>query len=96
MDDEEIVRQSHVKTLLGVDGAHDVLPVGSRGILYEAKEIAKSEGLRFIESGEIEMDLMKSAGPSTCALVSVRAPESQSIARGLAVPVTNLGKLVAP
>ena len=96
LDDEEIVRQSHVKTLLGVDGAHDVLPVGSRGILYEAKEIAKSEGLRFIESGEIEMDLMKSAGPSTCALVSVRAPESQSIARGLAVPVTNLGKLVAP
>ena len=96
LDDEGIVRQSHIRTLLEVDGVHDVLPVGSRGVLYEANEIAKSAGLRFVESEQVEMDLMKSAGPSTCALVSVRAPASASIAGAVAVPVTNVGKLVAP
>lgn len=95
LDDEEIVRQSHIRTLLEVDGVHDVLPVGSHGVLYEAKEMAKSAGLRFLESRKATTDLMKSAGPSTCALVSVRAPAGESVVGAVAVPVANLGKLVA-
>ncbi len=34
--------------------------------------------------------------PFLCALVSVRAPESESIAGAVAVPVTHVGKLVVP
>ncbi len=95
LDDEEIVRQSQIRALLGVDGVHDVLPVGSRGALYEAEEMAKSAGLRFVESQEAAIDPMKSAGPSTCVLVSAEAPEIESIADAVAVPVAFLGRLEA-
>jgi AIR synthase related protein, N-terminal domain len=94
LEDPEIVRQSHIRALLGINGVHDVLPVGSRGVLYEIQEIAQSAGLRFVDSGDFGMDLMKSAGPSTCAVLSVGASESESVVGTLTVPVTHLGKLV--
>ncbi len=95
LDDGEIARQSQVRTLLGVDGAHDLLPVGSRGVLYEAEEMGKSAGLRFVESSEAAIDPTKSAGPSTCVLVSAQAQKIESIADAVAVPVAILGRLRA-
>jgi hypothetical protein len=96
LDDKENVRQSHIRELLGSDGVHDLLPVGSRGVLYEAKEMATSAGLGFIASQEVDLDLKKSAGPSTCALVSASVAQTASIAGILGLPVTEVGKLVAP
>jgi len=94
LDDKENVRHSHIRALLGLQGVHDVLPVGSRGVLYEAKEMATSAGLGFVESQGVDLDLRKSAGPSTCALVSVGVSESASVAGLLDVPVTEVGRLV--
>lgn len=93
LDDDEIVGQSQVRTLLALEGIHDVLPVGSRGVMCEVEEMAKSAGLYFVESGEAAVDCRKSAGPSTCVLVSAQAREVESIAAAVSVPVTNLGRL---
>ena len=93
LDDPEIVRLSQIGKLLRMDGVHDLLPVGSRGVSYEARELARSAGLRFVVTGDARLDVDKSAGPSTCALASVSAEESGSVARGLRVPVVEFGKL---
>jgi hypothetical protein len=61
-DVREIRRKSFV---------HEIIPVGSRGILYEAQVMAKGSKLSFrpIESGEI--DLKKSAGPATVLVCAI-------------------------
>ena len=94
LDDKEIVRPSHIKELLRREGVHDLLPVGSRGVLYEARELASSAGLEFIMTRGTKLDVDKSAGPSTCALSSIAADGGGSIARELSIPVTEIGKLV--
>ncbi len=93
LDDQEIVRPAHINELLRMRGVHDLLPVGSRGVSYEARELARSAGLEFMVTGDARLDVDKSAGPSTCALASVSAEESGSVARGLRVPVVEFGKL---
>ena len=93
LDDQEIVRLSHVSKLLRMEGVHDLLPVGSRGVSHEARELASSAGLEFVMSPDSRLGVDKSAGPSTCALLSVSAEESGSVARGLSVPVIQIGTL---
>ena len=93
LDDQEMVRLSHIAKLLRMDGVHDLLPVGSRGVSYEARELASSAGLELIVTRDTKLDVDKSAGPSTCVLLSVSAEESVSVARGLSVPVTEAGTL---
>ena len=93
LDDQQIVRVSHIAKLLRMEGVHDLLPVGSRGVSYEARELAGSAGLEFVATRDPRLDVDKSAGPSTCALLSVSAEESGSVARELSVPVTETGTL---
>ena len=93
LDDKEMVRLSQIGELLRMEGVHDLLPVGSRGVLYEARELASSGGLELVMSPDPKLDLGKSAGPSTCALLSVSAEASARLARGLGVPVTEIGTL---
>jgi len=47
---------------------HDILPVGSRGILAEAELLAKQSSTTFTALNGCTLDLEKSAGPSTCVL----------------------------
>ena len=51
---------------------HELIPVGSRGILYEAKVIAKDSGMSFEPSAPHPINLKKSAGPATVLLVAIR------------------------
>jgi hypothetical protein len=94
LDEEEIVRPEHIRAVGLVEQVRDILPVGSRGIWYEARQMAESAGLRFVESPEASIDGQKSAGPSTCVLVSVTADSGTSAADGLGIPVTEIGALV--
>ncbi|MTV51004.1 alpha-ribazole kinase [Heliobacillus mobilis] len=75
-DDEEIAQASHILKLFQVEGIHDVLPVGSRGIRAEAKTLAEGLGCCFSEWPPSGLDLEKSAGPSTCVLFTA-CPEVQ-------------------
>ncbi|MGB8000869.1 MAG: ATPase, partial [Anaerobacillus sp.] len=51
------------------DGVRAVLPVGSKGILYELNELISSEELD--ESAvKINLDINKSSGPSTCFIIA--------------------------
>ena len=70
-DDLDIASVQTVQTLVKMDFIHEILPVGSKGISYEAKLLAETinNTIKFI--GPAPLDLNFSAGTSTCVLVSL-------------------------
>lgn len=67
-EDPEIIQGEHILKLLGTQGVHDIVPVGSQGIRGEAELLAHSaQGIaRFDLTSQIDMN--KSAGPSTALI----------------------------
>lgn len=76
-DDPDILRPSVVRGLAAVEAVHDILPVGSRGVLAEAHDLAASAGLSFMPDENAPIDLSASGGPGTCCLIAA-PPESMS------------------
>ena len=68
LDDVEIVQISHIKDLLQLKGVNDILPVGSKGILQEIKMLRRNVDCKFIYEAVEDIDINKSAGPSTCLI----------------------------
>lgn len=91
---QDTARISTVRTLLGLPGVHEILPVGSKGILYELSELARLAGLGFdLLDTASSVDLHKPAGPAACLLVSM-AEGSRNWFKDIEVPLTFLAKLV--
>ena len=57
-----------IKQLLPLSGVKEIVPVGSKGVAYEAETLAKLSGATFVLY-ETNIDYYKSAGPATCLLV---------------------------
>ncbi len=62
-----------VSTLLRYGFVHEVIPVGSTGIMHEAKVMAKDSGLRFRPDNYEQNTLTESAGPATVILYASSA-----------------------
>ncbi len=69
-NDPEIPDISELIFLRRQRGVHDILPVGSHGIAYEAGLMGESAGLKPLLFSELPVDVKKSAGPSTCFILS--------------------------
>ncbi len=69
-DDPLILQVHHIHALLANSDIHDILPVGSGGILKEAHNLAAAIDRSFIVDNSKALDMEKSAGPSTCAVFS--------------------------
>jgi len=82
-----------VRQLLAIDGVHEVLPVGSKGIRYELGELAAGAGLKpeLIEQDRVDLD--RSAGASSVVLVSVRDGVRIDPAAVDGMPCTIVGRL---
>jgi hypothetical protein len=61
----------NLAVLLGSQDTVEVVPVGSKGILYEASLLASLHSLSF-EPNDCGVDLSASAGPATCILAMCR------------------------
>jgi hypothetical protein len=66
----DLVDLGGLRTALASDLIHDALPVGSKGIRWEAGLMARSAGLALRWNPEAPVPLDKSGGPSSCVLVS--------------------------
>lgn len=64
---------AEVALLAGMDGVHELLPVGSQGIAHEIAQLA--QGLVVTAAGPHRIDRAVTSGPSTCVLVAV-APDA--------------------
>ena len=79
LDDPETVDLLLLKTLLELDYVSDIIPVGSKGIGYEAGVLAATAGLK--AAFDTRLDLEKSAGPATCLLTSLWPDKLEDLAR---------------
>ncbi|XMB85774.1 ATP-binding protein [Mycoplasmatota bacterium WC44] len=61
---EKIVSLEMFKRLVGDKRIVDILPVGSKGIKFEMKEVFNKTVIKS------ELDMIKSSGPSTCIIIS--------------------------
>lgn len=96
LDDPQILSIEELYILRQQPDVHDILPVGSKGILYEAQELANSAGLASqleVQKGRTTLDLEKSAGPSTCVIFSAKEEAIGRLQRQLKAPLTVIGRL---
>ncbi|MBN4074625.1 MAG: alpha-ribazole-5-phosphate synthase [Alkaliphilus sp.] len=63
--DPDIISYKDLYTLLTNDNVIEIIPIGSKGIIGELKQINCEVEL----SKNVKMDIHKSAGPATCVLV---------------------------
>ncbi|OEG63216.1 MAG: hypothetical protein BHK79_02005 [Halanaerobium sp. MDAL1] len=70
-----------------------ILPVGSKGILYEARILAVENNFSFkvIDSG---LDLEKSAGPASVVLLSLQEKDLAKLKKDIELPLHTVGKLI--
>lgn len=92
-----LVALGTVMTVVRLGAVHDALPVGSKGCLWEAEQLAASAGLVLSWKSGTKIDPHKSAGPSSCVLVSC-SPENLGQVRELVpdgLPVAVIGALTS-
>ncbi|MDO5093818.1 MAG: transcriptional regulator [Propionibacteriaceae bacterium] len=93
----DIVPLEVVKALVDSGLVHDALPVGSRGIGFEAAQLARSAGLT-CRPLDHPIPVGDSGGPATCVLLACR-PGDEPVLRRLApahFPWHPVASLVAP
>ncbi|WP_052712177.1 hypothetical protein [Domibacillus indicus] len=71
---ENVAPLSVFREMVRMEGVCAVLPVGSKGIAYELMQLAG-------KSGQCELDMEKSAGPSTCFIIAVKEEACKEIER---------------
>lgn len=69
--DKLIVNLSDVKKLREKKYIKEILPVGSKGIKYEAQILAEMSNCNLSFKENLDLDIMTSAGPGTVVLVSL-------------------------
>ena len=72
----------------------EILPVGSKGILYELKEVARTNGLEYTLEDNISIDLYKSGGPSTCVIVSIKEEDIKKLKEETDLPIEKIGRFI--
>ncbi|MCL6559065.1 MAG: alpha-ribazole kinase [Firmicutes bacterium] len=70
LENPEIADSRLVKQLLKHPLIHDIIPVDSRGIKGEAESLASYLKLSVEWADNLTVDIKKSAGPSTCVIVT--------------------------
>jgi hypothetical protein len=82
-----------VRRLLKIPFVHEILPVGSQGILHEAQILAKESGLKLSLRSELNLDILKSAGPATVTLCTIPSSRSELLRRIIGKHVSAIGTL---
>lgn len=72
----------------------EILPIGSKGILYELKEMAKTNNISFELENDINIDIKKSGGPSTCVIISMEEDKYEMFKNDFSIPVNKIGKFI--
>jgi len=91
VDLENIGFYSQIRRLLPMTGVKELVPVGSKGVAYEAETLANLSDVN-IKLYETEIDCFKSAGPATCLLVLCAKSVDEQIL-GLFPMATAIGEI---
>jgi selenophosphate synthetase-related protein len=89
--DADIAQAAQLIKLINTHGIHDVIPIGSMGIIGEVISMAKNANVKFKLANDLIIDVKKSAGPSTC-LIFTCSPNC-IIPDFINTPINLVGKL---
>ncbi len=73
---------------------HDIVPVGTFGIAYEARILAHAVGRQLEMPDKVGVDLEKSAGPATVVVITVDGEKLEDLKTLLRKPITILGQVL--
>lgn len=90
-DEGDIISIDTIRKLKGKDYIYEILPVGSRGILKEIEDLAYSNNSRYSIYENPQIDLEKSAGTSTCLIVSIDYESYERLKDDIDKPVFKVG-----
>ncbi|WP_125153186.1 AIR synthase related protein [Clostridium rectalis] len=69
--DSEIVNYNQINKLLEMEDVHEIVPVGSKGILYESEKLAENNSLNLILKNNLSIDIRRTAGPASVIIASI-------------------------
>lgn len=93
-NEDQLVDLTDLLELLKIQDVHEILPVGSKGLTYEANLLAKMSNLKCSLYPNTKIDLNKSAGPATTILVSIPEAAIDQVKEKIKKPLTVIGKLI--
>ncbi|HHX74887.1 MAG TPA: hypothetical protein GX699_08290 [Firmicutes bacterium] len=82
-----------LRKLLAQEWITEILPVGSKGLLYEAGQLAAGAGAGFTLNAAAGVDVHCSAGPATSLLIATAAERAADLAKLSDLDIFYLGKL---
>jgi hypothetical protein len=82
-----------VRILLNSNLVNEVIPVGSQGILHEARTIAEDSSLKFTLRSHPDIDVRKSAGPATAILCACPSSRMRELSAFVKKPAHLVGRL---
>jgi hypothetical protein len=91
--DADVASIRAVEAVVASRLVHELLPVGSHGVAFEAGELAATAGLSLSLDPGGAVDLRGSAGASTCFLVAMHEDALEPLRRLLPLPVEIVGSL---
>jgi len=94
LDDPDISDTNCTRLLGELEYVHDILPVGSKGVIHEQAELARCAGLKLLPVAEPGINIRKSAGPSTCTLASLPEDKLLELRKIIKQPVFIIGSLI--
>jgi len=71
----------------------DMIPVGSKGLHFEANQLADSASLLFIPNKDSAIDLLRSGGPSSCVLLTIGREHVSTLSAVISAPLFIIGEL---
>ena len=71
-NDKEIASYEDLNMLLNIEGILEIVPVGSKGIMYECEQLAINNNLNLEINKDTTVDLYKTAGPSTVLIAAIK------------------------
>ena len=90
----EIADLKNVTLLSQKSFVHDIVPVGTFGIAYEARMMAYAVG-RQLKLNEVKgLDLNKSAGPATVVLITMNPDKFEELTLLVRKPLTRVGEIL--
>ena len=90
----EILTIDLMLKLIKYKEVNEILPVGSKGILYELGEMARTNDLKYCIEDDLLVDVYRSAGPGTCAIISLNEKNYNLIKENFPIPVNRIGKFI--
>ncbi|HWO78495.1 MAG TPA: AIR synthase related protein [Bacillus sp. (in: firmicutes)] len=93
IDDPEIISLRELLKIRRLPYVHDILPVGSKGVLHEANQMAKSSSLVYKPIQNPGINMNQSAGPSTCVLLSIPLEKIRDLIMVIQTPIFIIGQL---